>query len=274
MRATRRSKLVSSAAILGLIVFSILIVIILDSSSLANPIMPFQGGPPNGNTGPTGTLAVRLVSNQNQSERFASPSPSPALRSRLFPVVDKSINVSQAINPSNPGNSSNPFSLVLATDASGYLSQQLPPGQYVVNLRDESLDVSFPVEIKAGNTTTLMVDIAGTAYPLVYSEESGVQPAAASLQSEVYAEVQASTAVANVSEPVVLEVHGTAPGSGYLVNATVLSRQSPAQGTEWLELAAAGPVDPVNATSIVLTTWTYSATITVEPTGSYVPFGD
>jgi hypothetical protein len=267
LRAARKSRLVGSLSLLGLIIFSMLIVIVLDSSSLATPALPFRGGPPSGNPGPTGTLAVRLLSNQNQSEMFANPSPSPAPIGRPFPVAGRSMKVSQAAN------SSNPFSAVLVTDSRGYASLELAPGQYAVSLSDESLDVIIPVEVTAGNQTTLTVDIRGTAYPLIFSEESGVRPAAGGLKSDVYAEVRASTAVANVSEPVILEVHGTAPGSGYRVNATVISRHLGALGTEWLELGAAGSVDPVNATSIVLTTWTYSAFMTVQSTGSLVSFG-
>jgi hypothetical protein len=240
-----------------LIVLSLLIVLVLNSSTLGNPVLPFQGGRP-GNTGPTGTLGVRLISNQNQSERFANPSPRPPPRGVLFPIVDKSVTVFQGAN------SSNTSSQVLVTDSGGFASQPLTPGAYVVNLRDETLDINVSVEITAGRLTTVTFDISGTAYPLVYSEESGVRPTAGNAQSNVYAELLAFTPVANVSEPVILEVHGTAPGSGYLVNATVLSRQPPTQGAEWLELGADGPVDPVNATSVVLTTWTYSASTSAE----------
>jgi hypothetical protein len=194
-----------------------------------------------------------------------SPSPIP----REFPVRDKSMLVNQATN------SSNPFSQVLVTDSRGGVSQPLAPGPYVVNLKDEALDISIPVRIFSGNETTLVVDIYGTAYPLAYSEESGARPSAGGgPQSDMHVELRTSIQAANVTEPVILEVHGTAPGTGYLVNATVLSLQSPTQGAQWLELGAEGTVDPVNATAIVLTTWTFSAFVTVTPTGSFLAFAD
>jgi hypothetical protein len=264
LRAARTSKLVSSMAILGLIVVSTLIVLVLNSSILANPMLPVQSGTPNASPRP-GTLTVRLLSNQNQSNRFTSSSPIP----KQFPVRDKSMLVYNATN------SSNPFSQVLVTDSHGRVSQQLSPGPYVVNLKDETLDINITVMISAGNETSLVVTIYGTAHPLAFSEESGVSPTAGSARSNMYVELGASAPVANVTEPVVLEVHGTAPGSGYLVNATVISSQPPAQGTQWLELGAAETIDLVNATSIVLTTWTYSGYSTVhpmvEPIGSFVP---
>jgi hypothetical protein len=251
-RVARTSRAVSALAILGLIVSSMLIVLILNSSSLANPVMLFQGGPLNPNPGPQGTLGVRLLSNQNQSEMFANPSPESA--GWPFPVVGKSITVSQG-----SGSLINPFSEVLTTDSGGFTSVLLSPGQYVVNLRYETLNITIPFVIAAGRQTTVFVNVSEMAYPLAYSEESGARPTMGGTQSEVYAELRASAPVAGVSDPVILEVHRTGGASGYLVNATVLSRQSPTQGIQWLELGAAGTVDPVNATSIVLTTWTYSA---------------
>jgi hypothetical protein len=249
----------SSMAILGLIVLSMLIVLILNSSSLVSPVLPIQGGTQSGAPGPDGTLVVQLLSNQNERDRLSNPT------DKLSAIGDKAMIVSQATN------SSNPFSQVLVTDAGGAVSQSMSPGPYVVSLMDEALDINIPVQISPGNTTKLMVTIYGAAYPLIYSEESGVRPAAGSPQSNMYVELRSPTPVANVSEPVILKVYGTAPGAGYLVNATVVSRQQPTQGTQWLELGAAVMVDPVNATSIILTTWTYSSFIEVRPTGSVAP---
>lgn len=245
-----------SMAVLGLIVVSTLIVLVLNSSILVNPTLPLQGGNRNGPS-PTGMLTVRLLSNQDQSDRFVNPGAS----TRMFPIGDKSIVVSQSTN------SSNPFSQVLVTDSRGNVSQALAPGLYLVSFRDEALGLNIPVEVFAGNETALSVNIYGRAHPLAYSEESGIRPSAGSAQSDMYVELLASVPVANVSEPVVLEVHGAAPGSGYLVNATVISSQPPTQGSEWLELGVAGAVNPVNATSIILTTWTSSAFVTVRPIG-------
>lgn len=259
MHAARTSKLASSMAILGLILVSALLVIVVNSSVLVNPTLPIQGGNRNGPS-QTGTLTVRLLSNQNQTDKFANPSSIP----RTFPVVGKSILVSQATN------SSNPFGQVLVTDSRGNVSQNLAPGPYLVSLRDEALDINVPVTVSPGNETTVTINVDGTAHSLIYSEESGVHLAAGGAQSIVFVELRADVPVANVSDGVILEVHGAAPRSGYLVNATVISGQSPALGTQWLELGASGTVDPVNAASIVLTTWTYSAFIIVRPIGPFV----
>jgi hypothetical protein len=262
-RAARTSRLVSSLAILGLIVASLFIVLTIDSSSLANPVLQFPPGFPIGGRGPMGTLGVRLLSNQNQSERFANPSP--PSRGWPFPVAHKVVIVTQAGH-----SSAGLFSEVLETDSGGFTSTLLSPGRYLVSLRDETLDISIPVEIQNANQTTVFVNMSAAAYPLVYSEESGVLSTAGGGQSNVYAELSTSAPVADVSEPVILEVHGTAPGSGYLVNATVLSRQPPTQGAEWLGLGAAGTIDPVNATSLVLTTWTYLAVTKMQGPPSLV----
>ena len=46
----------------------------------------------------------------------------------------------------------------------------LSPGPYVVNLKDESLDVNIPVEVYAGNETTLSVSVYGTTVALIGTE--------------------------------------------------------------------------------------------------------
>jgi hypothetical protein len=253
----KTSKLVSSLAILGLIVFSGIIVLVINASYLAGPALPFQASP---NPGPTGTLTVELHSNQNESDRLSSPAAYP-----LFPVGDKAINVTQTTNASSSVGQIALVSQTLVTDLNGIASQQLSPGRYVVSLRDQTLDIIIPVQVSAGNQTNLSVTIHGAAYPLVYSE-SGI-PATAGAQTNMFVELSSSTPVANVSEPVILKVNGTVPGAGYFVDATVVSHQPPTQGTQWLELGAAETVDPVNATSIVLTTWTYSSSVAVRPGG-------
>jgi hypothetical protein len=257
LRAAKTSKLVSFIAIFGLIALSILIVLILDSSSLASPTLPFNGNTPNKNPGPTGILVVQLASNQNQSNSFPNP------LNMALPVEHKEMTVSEVTN------SSSQYSVVLRTDYRGYASQQLSPGPYVVNLQDESLNVNIPVKISVGNETDLVIKISGSAYPLVYSEESGVSPTAKGPQSNMYVELLAGTPVASVNERVILKVQGENSGTTYPVNATVLSSQPPIQGTQWLELGTATAVDPVNATSIVLTTWTYSSFIMVGPIVSF-----
>jgi hypothetical protein len=261
LRTARTSKLISALAILGLIVFSGIIVLVINASYLAGPALPFQSSP---NPGPTGTLNVQLHSNQNESDRFSNPAAYP-----LFPVGDKAMNVTQTTNSTSSSGQFALSSQTLVTDPNGIASQQLSPGRYVVSLKDQTLEIIIPVQISAGNNTDLSVTIHGAAYPLVYSE-SGV-PATTGTQTNMFVELSSSTPVANVSEPVILKVNGTVPGTGYLVDATVVSHQPPTQGTQWLELGAAETVDPVNATSIVLTTWTYSSSVTVQQGGPGIP---
>jgi len=258
LRAAKTSKLVSALAILGLILVSLFTVLVLDSSSLVNPTIPLQNGNSNGTPGPTGVLVVQLHSNQNETDRLANPT------SGLFAVGEWPMTVAQATN------STNPTTYAMITDTSGGSLQDLPAGNYVVSLKVEALIIRIPVQVSVGNEAKVQVRIYGSAYSLLYSEESGVLPTAGSAQSNVFVRVNSTAPVANASEPVVLKVHEGAAGSGYLVNATVISRQPPSQGTQWLELGSAAALDPVNATSIVLTTWTYATYITIGPTGLYV----
>jgi hypothetical protein len=252
---------------LGLIASSTLIVLILESSSVVNPVLPFLGTPPKGTPGPTGTLAIRLISNQNQSEKFVNPNPRPPPAVRPFPIVAKSMVVSPA------DNSSSSLSEVIFTDSQGLATKLLSPGQYVVNLKEKTLDVNIPVAITAGNQTTVVVDVLGTAYPVSYSEDSGFGPSGIGVQSSMYAQLRTSASVAEVNERVILEFHGTAPGSGHLVNATVMMSRPPSQGTQWLDLGAAGTLDPANSTSIFMTTWSYSTFTSVQTPGMFVPIG-
>ena len=50
-----------------------------------------------------------------------------------------------------------------------------------------------------------------------------------------------------------------------MVNATVLGGLSPATNIQWLRLGTFDTVNPVNASSIILTTWTYSRYVSVFP---------
>ncbi len=253
VRAAKSSRLVSALAILGLVLTSSLMVLILDSGSLANPTLPFENGNANANPGPTGTLVVQLLTNQNESDKLSNPA------NTLFHLGEKAMTVTPEDNSSNPQ--------VLITDVSGGVLEQLLPGHYVVRLVDETLSIKIPVQVFVGKETKLKVNIYGSAYPLAYSEESAVLPVVGKAQSNMFVQVRSSAPVANLSERVLLKVRGGAPGVGYLANATVLAQQPPAQGTQWLELGTGSTIDPLNATSIVLTTWTYSSFITVSPIG-------
>ena len=180
--------------------------------------------------------------------------------SKLFALGQKGLTVTAADNSSNPQ--------TMITDTRGGALQELAPGHYVVRLKlSEPLSISVPVQIFVGNETKVKLTINGTAYPVVYSEESGVVPTLGKIRSDMFVELQSSTSVASVNDLVLLKVRGAAPGVGYLANATVLAQQPPTQGTEWLELGASTAINPVNATSISLTTWTYSSVVTMQAIG-------
>jgi len=252
LRAAKSSKLVSALAIMGLIVISLLMVLVLDASSFVNPLAPVGNGSSGLKQGPTGTLVVDLFTNQNETDRILLP------MTTLIPLGEWPVTVAQV-------NSSQHFSMI--TNTQGGSLQQLAAGSYVVSFQDESLKVNIPVQVALGNVTRLEVKVYGTAYPLAYSEESGVLLTAGSPQSAMYVEVRSSTPVANASEPVILKVHGVIQGTGDLIPATVISYEPPSQGTQWLELGTSAPLNPVDASEIYLTTWTYSQLITTTPIG-------
>jgi hypothetical protein len=255
IRKAKSSTTTSSLSIFGLILISIVLVLFLNSASIANPTLPIQSANPKAVPGPTGTLVVQVHTNQNQTDVLSNPT------NRLFPLGERAITVTLADNSSSP--------TLLITDTQGGALQQLAPGRYVVRLPDPTLNIKVPVQIFVGNETKVKLTISGAAYPVVYSEVTGVLPVAGKVQSDMFVEVRSSAPVANVSDQVLLKVRIGALG-GTLANATVLAQQPPTSGNEWLELGASTPIDPVSATSIVLTTWTYSSSITVQPIGTYV----
>jgi len=252
-RAAGSTRGTSALAILGLICTSVLMVLFLNASSIANPTLPFQNNSPNPVPGPTGTLVVQVYTNQNETDILSNPTNS------SFALGQKGMTVTLADNSSNPH--------TMITDTRGGSLQELAPGRYVVRLWDQILRISVPVQILAGNETKVRLTIDVTGYPVVYSEESGVVPTVGKVRSDMFVELQSSALVASVDDQVLLKVRGAAPGVGYLSNATVLAQQPPTQGTEWMELGASTAINPVNATSISLTTWTYSSVVTVDPIG-------
>jgi len=238
---------------LGLIGTSILLVLFLNASSIANPTLPFHDKSPNPVPQPTGTLVVQVHTNQNETDGLSNPT------NRSFPLGEKGLTVTTADNARGPQ--------VMITDTQGGALQELAPGRYVVRLSDQTLSIKVPVQIFAGNETKVKLTITGTAYPVVYSEESGVVLAAGKVRSDMFVQLRSSASVASVDDLVLLRVRGGAPGVGYTANATVLAQQPPTQGTEWLELGTSTTINPVNATSIFLTTWTYSSAVTIQPIG-------
>jgi len=243
----RRSTLVASAAVLGLVLLAGVIVLVLNSAELASPSIPVSGGNgAGGSPGQPGILGLQVLSNQNESNRLSNP-----VRA-LFDVGGLTIHVVQDVN------SSRPLSSILVTGPDGHAVEELPPSKYVVNLRMEALDLNFTVPVTPGNETDLLVTVLGTAYPVTYTEVSTFGGA-----SELFAQLRVPTTVGVPGERVILKMLGPGSGRGELFNATVLSSQSPAGGQAWLTLGAQGVVDPVNATSFEMTTWAYSQTVIV-----------
>jgi hypothetical protein len=258
LRSAKSSNVTSTMAVLGLIIISVLMVLVLNSSSLVNPVSPPTGPPPNSPGGPTGTLVLYLVSNTNESNPISNPTDGQIPISGLAAIVSLVTN-----------SSSTPLTQpqLMTTAKDGIATRPFPPGSYLIRFPIEALNVQVPVHVSAGNQTVVNIAVFGTAYQLLYSEESNVVPTNVGVRMSMYAEVGASSSVANDSEQVILKMHeGTGVG-GYLLNATVVSQQPPAAGKEWLEMGASSALNPVNVTSIYLTTWRYISLVTVGPEG-------
>jgi hypothetical protein len=285
LRTAKTSRLTSVMAILGLITFSVVMVLLLNASSLVNPILPAQNSNTDKSPGPVGVLMVQLYSNMNQSELTNNHG-----RGYFeFPVASKTVTLLQATGSNDTsgtgtrttttGSLSNDanFSLIenFTTNSQGFFMHMLVSGSYVVNVGDESLDINLPVKVIAGNQTTLTVYFSGQRYPLAYSEESQVTPTASGPRSDIFVAVDSAVSVASVNESVRLEVIDPSLSfGGYQVNATVLAaRESSSQATQWLELGATGSIDPLQATSIAMTTWTYTSQVTVESGNSFGGLG-
>lgn len=255
MRAS--SILVSGAAVVALIVVASISVAVIDSHSIADPLQRDLIRPAAAPLPRPGTLTVQMFSDQNFSSVVSEPLRT-AVPVARWPMTLTTINSSViSLTP-----------LSLTTDADGVATTTLLPGEYVLGAPYNTLDIMIPVKIFSGNTTSVQLNVTEDAYSLVYSEAADVggQPSA-------YVEVPTSAPVANVSERVTLNVQNRGSGSGYEVYATVVSARPLAQGTEWLELDSAGPVDLAGAASVLLAVWTYSTSTTVEPMGQNPPLG-
>lgn len=256
MRTGRSSKTVSAVAILGLILVSSVMAFFLNTVSLLT-VFPKRGTSQGSivyqNSGQYGELMVQLLSNGNGSNPYQSPLSLP------YPVTNQTVVVQQNVN------SSTPFSEGLVTVYPGTATTDLNPGSYFVKVNYQTLKVSIPVLITDGNATDLTVTFNETAYPLVYSEESGLALSVAGVRESMYVELDTTSPAARVSQPVILNVDYSAD-SGYRVNATVIAGKPPSQGTQWLELETGqGWGDTVDATSLVLTTWSYSSSTSFYP---------
>jgi hypothetical protein len=249
-RAARSSRLVSGVAVLALIAVASLSVALIDSHSIADPLERNFIRPADAPLPKPGTLFVQMFSDQDFSTIVSEP-----LKTSIplphWPLTVTTINSSViSVTP-----------LSLTTDSDGVAHVSLLPGLYVLRAPYNTLNIEIPVHISSGNTTSVKLSVSESVYSLLFSEAADV-----GAEPSVYVEVRSSNPVANVSEPVTLQVQSGGPRGEYRVLATVTSEWAPAQGTDWLELAPEGTLDLASATSVILATWSYSSSITVAPT--------
>jgi hypothetical protein len=236
-------------AIAALLVVASLSVVVIDSHSLSDPLQSDLIRPGSAPLPPAGTLVIEMVSDQNFSSAVSAPLRTP-LPVPKWPIAVVTINSSViSIEP-----------ISLATNPEGVAIDTLLPGDYVVEAPYNTLNIQVPVVILSGNTTTLRLDFSERAYPLLYSEASDV-----GAQPSLYVELRSSASVANVTQPVTIGLQHGGPG-GDEVYATVVSERPPAQGTQWLDLGSGAEVDLSGAGAVILSTWSYSSTVSVEPT--------
>jgi len=257
LRAARSSRLVSGAAIVALIVVASLSVSVIDSHPLANPLQRDFIRPADAPLPKTGILSVRMFSNQNFTSIVSEPLET-SMQVPNFPM--QVITVNSSVISEVPQS--------LSTDSNGVARLSLLPGVYVLRVTYNTLRIEIPVRILGGNTTSVGLNVSEGAYPLLYSEAADVGG-----QPSLYTELSSSTRVANVTEPVTLQVKNGETGNGYEIYATVVSEQPPSQGTQWLELGSLGAFDLAGAATVLLATWTYSTSITVGPTVQAGPLG-
>lgn len=243
------SRIASAAAIIALFVIASLSVVVIDSHSLSDPLQRDFVRPGSAPLPPTGTLVVTMLSNQDFSSSISEPLRTPVPVPK-WPLALVTINSSViSVEP-----------ISLTTDPEGVAIDTLLPGDYVLEAPYNTLNIEVPVVILSGNTTSVRLDFSEHAYSLLYSEASDV-----GAQPSLYVELGSSASVANVSEPVTIGMQHGGPG-GNEVYATVLSERLPAQGTQWLDLGTAAEVDLAGAGAVILATWSYSSTVSVEPT--------
>lgn len=240
--------LVSAAAVAALIVVASISVAVIDSHAITDPLQRDFVRPADAPLPKDGALSVQMFSNQDFSSVLSNPLRTPLPVPR-WPMALTTINSSVI--------SQLPISL--HTDANGVAFATLLPGEYVLRAPYQTLNIEIPVRIFGGNTTHVQLNVTESAYSLLYSEAADV-----GAQPSVYVDLRSSTQVANISEPVTLEVQNEGSGNAFQVHATVVSEQPPAQGTQWLELDSAITVDLAGA-SVLFATWAYATSTTVEP---------
>ncbi len=264
LRAGRSSRAESAAAVLGLIILSMLMMDIFDTSNLVNPLVPRNASPAPSQPAPAspgpgfnGTLVISVTSNQNATNRFAPPT-------NTSSGAEGAIVLATFVGATPPSQTK----YLWITNAQGLAGciQCLPVGPYVVSIRYGGFNTTIPADVFAYNQTLVRVSITGRMYPLIYSKESGVLVTPTSAQYTLFAQVRSRAPVANASQPVFLTVSEGASGVGaYSVNATVISLGAPSVGTQWLRLGTPSLINLVDATSISMTVWTSSTNTTIGP---------
>ncbi len=258
MAGAKKLMTLMALSLLGLILVSVLMVSVLDAGALTDPTVPPGGAGPAGE-GPTGYLVVDMFSNTNENSKLSLPT-----ANSTYPIGEWPVTVSYATHSA----SSTVYPMV--TDSQGGAEQTLPAGSYVVSFTVEAVTVNVPVTVQVQNVTRAVINVTGTAFPIVYSEESPGSLTKSGAESTMFVLVAGPPPV-NKSESVVIKSQDAAEGPGEFADATVTSQGSSSQGSGWLQLSTQQPFDPVNATSIYLTTWTYSASVTttVDPSNGF-----
>ena len=243
---------------MGLIILSVLVIDIFDTSNLLNPAAPKSSEPgrkvPTPQTLLNGSLVISVVSNQNTTDASAPP----AYNFTDAAGVPVLVAVGATTIPTDHW----------TTNAQGLTGciKCLEAGPYAVTILYDGLNMTIPVSVFSGNQTLVMVNITGSVYPLVYSKESGVLVTPSAAQYTMFAQVTSSVPVASVGQPVILTLSGVAPnGVGYSVNATVVSLGAPTTGTQWLQLGIPSPLDLAGTPNVSMTAWTSSSVTTTGP---------
>ena len=262
LRAAKSSRTVSAATVLGLIFVSLLMLYFIDASNLFNPTGPRNVAPapvvpapaPPGNPR-NGSLVILATSNMDTINGIPTPiNASTDAEGVLVVAIDEAANSSQA-------------RYLWATNTAGLAGciECVPVGAYLLSIQYDGLEITTQAVVSVGEQTLVQANFTGKLYDLSYCAESGVLVTPSIAQYTMFASVNSPVAVANASEPVFLNVGGGQGVAGYSVNATVVSQGAPTTGAQWLQLGTRSPVDLVDATSISMTAWTSSVTITVGP---------
>lgn len=240
--------------VVALIAVASLSVVVIDSHTLANPLQRDFIRPADAPLPKNGVLSVRMFSNQDFSSIVSKPLQT-SMPVPEWPMAVDTINSSVISEAPQP----------LKTDSNGVARLSLLPGDYVLRVPYNTLRIAIPVRIISGNTTSVGLNVSEGAYQVLYSEAADVGG-----QPSIYLESSSSTPVANITEPVTLQVKNGETGNGYQIFATVASEQPPAQGTQWLELDSTEAFNLAGAATVLLATWNYSTSTAVGPT---VPVG-